>query len=211
MTHPTQIDFSTLSAYQRYKLMASLIVPRPIALVTTRSADGVVNAAPFSMFNMLGEDPPILMISINKLQDETPQGHRGQHPGQRRVRGAHRRRADGRADAPLRRPPAGHAQRTRRRGLDHGALPRRKPPRIVEAPVAFECRLSEKLETASRHIFIGEVLWLHAREDLIDTGALPGASCRTTFRWRASAPASTCARATASRWRRPARSTPSTR
>ena len=43
------------------------------------------------------------------------------------------------------------------------------PPYIVEAPVAFECELSEKLETASRHIFIGKVLWLHAREDLIDT------------------------------------------
>ena len=63
------IDFGTLPAHQCYKLMASLIVPRPIALVTTINADGVVNAAPFSMFNMLGEDPPILMISINKLQD----------------------------------------------------------------------------------------------------------------------------------------------
>ena len=54
------VDFSALTAYQRYKLMASLIVPRPIALVTTLNATGVVNAAPFSMFNMLGEDPPIL-------------------------------------------------------------------------------------------------------------------------------------------------------
>jgi len=42
------------------------------------------------------------------------------------------------------------------------------PPRIAEAPVAFECRLSEQIETASRHIFIGQVLMLHAREDLID-------------------------------------------
>ena len=43
-----------------------------------------------------------------------------------------------------------------------------KPPRIAEAPVAFECRLWEKLETDSRYIFIGKVLWLHAREGLID-------------------------------------------
>ncbi|HEX4329776.1 MAG TPA: flavin reductase family protein, partial [Burkholderiales bacterium] len=55
------LDFSTLTEYQRYKLMASLIVPRPIALVTTLSPNGVVNAAPFSMFNMLGEEPPIVM------------------------------------------------------------------------------------------------------------------------------------------------------
>ena len=65
----TEVDFDQISSYQRYKLMASLIVPRPIALVTTLGANGVVNAAPFSMFNMIGEDPPILMISINRLQD----------------------------------------------------------------------------------------------------------------------------------------------
>ncbi len=65
------IDFSAITEYQRYKLMASLIVPRPIALITTLSEDGVVNAAPFSMFNMLGEEPPIVMVSINRLQDSS--------------------------------------------------------------------------------------------------------------------------------------------
>ena len=65
----TEVDFEQISSYQRYKLMASLIVPRPIALVTTLGANGVANAAPFSMFNMVGEDPPILMISINRLAD----------------------------------------------------------------------------------------------------------------------------------------------
>jgi flavin reductase (DIM6/NTAB) family NADH-FMN oxidoreductase RutF len=42
------------------------------------------------------------------------------------------------------------------------------PPRIAEAPVAFECRLWEKLETDSRYIFIGKILWMHARDELID-------------------------------------------
>jgi hypothetical protein len=50
-THPglhffMDIDFAALTEHQRYKLMASLIVPRPIALVTTLGPDGVVNAAP---------------------------------------------------------------------------------------------------------------------------------------------------------------------
>jgi flavin reductase (DIM6/NTAB) family NADH-FMN oxidoreductase RutF len=47
--------------------MAGLIVPRPIALVATLGETGVVNAAPFSMFNRLGEESPILMIGINPL------------------------------------------------------------------------------------------------------------------------------------------------
>src|SRR3954447_24907488 len=66
----THIDFDALGAYERYKLMAGLIVPRPIALVTTLSQDGVVNAAPFSMFGMVGEDPPVVMISVTKLDGE---------------------------------------------------------------------------------------------------------------------------------------------
>ena len=163
-----QIDFSTLPAYQRYKLMASLIVPRPIALVTTRNTDGVVNAAPFSMFNMLGEDPPILMISVNKLQD-----HHLKDTSANIL-------ANGQfvvhiADEAM-------AQQMHRCGetvassvseLDLVGLttaPSRAvaPPYIVEAPVAFECELWETLETTSRHIFIGKVLWLHARADLID-------------------------------------------
>jgi flavin reductase (DIM6/NTAB) family NADH-FMN oxidoreductase RutF len=162
------VDFSTLSAYQRYKLMASLIVPRPIALVTTQNAAGVVNAAPFSMFNMMGEDPPILMISINKLAD----GHL-KHTAANIL--AHGQFVVHMADEPM-------AEQMHRCGdnlpateseliaVGLTATPSRAvtPPRIVEAPVAFECELEEKIETASRHIFIGRVLWLHAREDLID-------------------------------------------
>ena len=47
----TEVDFDGITAYQRYKLMASLIVPRPIALVTTVGPTGVVNAAPFSTWS----------------------------------------------------------------------------------------------------------------------------------------------------------------
>ena len=54
-------------------------------------------------------------------------------------------------------------------GLSKAASDRIVPPRIAEAPVAFECTLWETLETASRQIFIGQVRWLHAREGLIDT------------------------------------------
>ena len=162
------LDFGKLTEYQRYKLMASLIIPRPIALVTTVNAQGVVNAAPFSMFNMLGEEPPIVMISLNKreggeikdtaanilangefvvhLVDEAiaEQMHRcGEHF-----------------------PP--EVSEVEIVGFSTAPSNAIRPPRIVEAPVALECTLFEKLETPSRHIFIGRVLWMHARDDLID-------------------------------------------
>ena len=156
------IDFSTLTEHQRYKLMASLIVPRPIALVTTINADGVVNAAPFSMFNMLGEDPPILMISINKLQ----QGHLKDTAAnilankEFVVHIADEAIAEQMHQCGETLP--SHESELKAFGLTAAASAAVHPPHIVEAPVAFECVLSEKLETDSRYIFIGKVVWLHA-------------------------------------------------
>lgn len=165
----TEIDFSQLDTHARYKLMASLIVPRPIALITTLAADGTVNAAPFSMFNMMGEDPPIVMVSINKLQGGRMKdtaahilrsGEFVVHIADEPVAAAMHRCGD-----PL---PATHSE------LAHTGLtpvPARTvaPPRIAEAPVAFECVLHETLESASRYVFIGRVQWLAVRDGLVDT------------------------------------------
>jgi len=167
----TEVDFDEITSYQRYKLMASLIVPRPIALVTTLGANGVVNAAPFSMFNMIGEDPPILMISINRLTDGRLKDTAANilHNGQFVVH---------MSDEPLaqRMHACGEAFPSEVSELEavgltpvpsHTVL----PPRIQEAPIAFECELHEKLETASRYVFIGRIKWLAARDGLIDTAA----------------------------------------
>lgn len=165
----TEVDFAQITAYQRYKLMASLIVPRPIALVTSLSAAGVVNAAPFSMFNMLGEDPPVVMLSINRLQD-----------GQLKDTAANilslREFVVHMTDEPLaaQMHACGQAFPASVSELDAVGLHATpshtvRPPRIAEAPVAFECVLHETLETPSRYVFIGRVLWMSAREGLIDT------------------------------------------
>ena len=164
----TLIPFDTLTSHQRYKLMASLIVPRPIALVTTLSEGGVINAAPFSMFNMLGEDPPILMVSLNAhdggtLKDTAINIAREKefvvHISDEAIAEKMHRCGD--------RLPANQSE-LEHAGLTAAASERIRTPRIAEAPVAFECKLWQTLETASRHIFIGEVQCLHARDGLID-------------------------------------------
>jgi flavin reductase (DIM6/NTAB) family NADH-FMN oxidoreductase RutF len=163
------IDFAQLTEYQRYKLMASLIVPRPIALITTLSPTGVVNAAPFSMFNMLGEEPPIVMVSINRLQDGQLKDTAGNiertkefvvHLTDEAMAEQMHRCGD--------RLPADVSELD---AVGLTTLPSTavKPPRIAQAPVAFECTLWETLQTDSRQIFIGQVRWLHARDGLIDT------------------------------------------
>jgi flavin reductase (DIM6/NTAB) family NADH-FMN oxidoreductase RutF len=162
------IDFTTITAYQRYKLMASLIVPRPIALITTVNAAGVANAAPFSMFNMVGEDPPILMVSINRLHDGLLKDTAANilANGEFVVHLSDEAMADKMHGCGESLP---HSQSE----LSHvGLTPLPShtvaPPRIAEAPVAFECVLHEKLETESRYVFIGRIQWLTVRDGLVD-------------------------------------------
>ena len=167
----TEVDFEQISSYQRYKLMASLIVPRPIALVTTLGANVVANAAPFSMFNMVGEDPPILMISINRLSDGRLKDTAANilHNGEFVVH---------MSDEPMAQKmhscgeslPSDVSELTKV-GLTPVPSHCVAPPRILESPVAFECVLHEKLETESRYVFIGRIKWLAARDGLIDTNA----------------------------------------
>ncbi|MHC4449728.1 MAG: flavin reductase family protein [Planctomycetota bacterium] len=59
-----QIDPTNLEPRDIYRLMISVIVPRPIAWVSTQSPDGVLNAAPFSYFQALGGNPPMVMIAV---------------------------------------------------------------------------------------------------------------------------------------------------
>jgi flavin reductase (DIM6/NTAB) family NADH-FMN oxidoreductase RutF len=163
------IDFSRLSAYERYKLMASLIVPRPIALVTTINANGVVNAAPFSMFNMVGEDPPLVMVSINRL-DHGLLKHTAANilaNGEFVVHLADEAIAEKMHDCA--KTVAEDVSELKMVGFTAVASKTVAPPSIAEAPIAFECVLHEQVVTASRHIFFGRVQSLRARDGLIDT------------------------------------------
>ena len=54
-----------LNPRDRYKILTAFVLPRPIAWVTTLGPTGVVNAAPFSFFNVFGEDPPIAIFSAD--------------------------------------------------------------------------------------------------------------------------------------------------
>ena len=74
----SQADFTTLPAQDRYKLLCALVVPRPIALVTTLGPDGIVNAAPFSFFNVFAEDPPLIVLGLQArptARRRTPRAH----------------------------------------------------------------------------------------------------------------------------------------
>jgi flavin reductase (DIM6/NTAB) family NADH-FMN oxidoreductase RutF len=64
-----QLTLSELTPIKRYHVLSSLVVPRPIAWVTTLNEDGRVNAAPFSYFQLMGENPPLVVLGIGKRSD----------------------------------------------------------------------------------------------------------------------------------------------
>jgi len=69
----SHFDLASLSWTDGYKLLASVILPRPIAWVVTRAIDETgkngLNAAPFSFFNIISADPPLVAISFTKAPD----------------------------------------------------------------------------------------------------------------------------------------------
>ncbi len=66
------IEFDQLSPNQRYHLLTQTVIPRPIAWVLSENEDKTLNLAPFSFFNALCSDPPILVLSIGNKVADTP-------------------------------------------------------------------------------------------------------------------------------------------
>ncbi|WP_236175645.1 flavin reductase family protein [Pseudomonas pseudonitroreducens] len=166
-------DFQQLSAREKYKILIGSVVPRPIALVTTIDAEGRANAAPFSFFNALSADPPILALGVENYSDLSPKDTT------LNIRQNQEFTVNIVSDALV------EAMNVCAVPFEPGfdelvaagltAIPGTRVgcPRIGEAPVALECRRMMALSIGqSREIILGEVLMAHVRDDLIDPATL---------------------------------------
>lgn len=178
-----------------YALLAGLVTPRPIAWVTTVDATGRVNAAPFSFFNLLGVEPPVVALGIGDRDDGTPKDT------------ALNIAATGEFVVNLVDEPLAAAMNATAAPHPHGfdelaaagvhASPSRlvRPPRVTESPASLECRLLQELKVGENRILLGEVLAVHTRLGSVDPGNLrvkpethfpigrlhsPDGYCRTT-------------------------------
>ncbi len=74
-------DFAEIPGKDSYKLLVSSVTPRPIAWVVTLDPQGILNAAPFSFFNVFSGDPPVVGIGVGKPCSSCAQGYAGKrHP-----------------------------------------------------------------------------------------------------------------------------------
>jgi flavin reductase (DIM6/NTAB) family NADH-FMN oxidoreductase RutF len=166
----TGISFHDLKPHDRYKLLCGVVVPRPIALVTTLDENGAVNAAPFSFFNVFSEDPPLVVLGLQRKADLGPKDttrniHRD---GEFVVHMVDEALAAAMNDCAVDFP-AGSSEVTAA-GLATLPSVDVRVPRLAAAPFALECRRNVVLSfSPGRELLVGEVLRLHAREGLLDT------------------------------------------
>lgn len=138
-----QLDFTGLDAAESYRWLSSTVTPRPIAWVSTMSATGIANLAPFSFFQVICDDPATLMVNV------------GLHAGHRVKDTVRNVRETGELVIHLVSRAAAETMNATSATLAHdqsefelagiATVPgsRVKPPRIADAAVAFECKLAE--------------------------------------------------------------------
>lgn len=161
-------DFVGMSPENVYKLLVSTVVPRPIAWVTTRDIDGAINAAPFSFFNAVSGNPPVLVIGIG-----------GRAPGDVKDTGGNIRRT---GQFVINLVSHGLAERMnitaidfdkevnelREAGLTIAPSARVQPPRIAEAPVSFECERLVIVEVGvDRAVVLGRAVAVHISDEFM--------------------------------------------
>jgi len=165
-------DFNGLAPGQRYKLLVGLVVPRPIAWVTSSSPAGLVNAAPYSFFNVLGDDPPLVMISVEN-RDAGPMKDTARNILETKefvVNMADESTLEKMHASSNPYPP--EVSEPEVLGLALAPSLAVGPPRLADSPVSFECRLHTHLDLGGRHLLIGQVHWLHVHEGIVDPESL---------------------------------------
>ena len=163
------LELASLPALERYKLLIGLVIPRPIAWVSTWSENGVANCAPFSFFNVISEEPPLCIVSFNRRSDgamkHTLKNIR--RTGEFVVNLADEGTANAMHISSAELPET--ESEFAKTGLTPVPAKLVKHPRIGEAAASLECRVERRIEFGpEREMVVGEILLVHAREGIVD-------------------------------------------
>lgn len=168
-----RFDMAALTSAQRYKLMAGCIVPRPIAWVSTLSAQGVGNIAPYSFFNMMGASPPLVVMGTMRQADGRLKDTAANILATREFvvhlvsESALAAMNATCTDAP---PDVDEAQLA---GLAMVPSQAVAPPTIAGAPASFECRLHSNIDAPPETvILVGEVVAMEIADAFLDAERL---------------------------------------
>lgn len=162
-----------LTPKDRYKLLTAIVLPRPVAWVTTLGPDGTVNAAPFSFFNLFGADPALVVLGLENHADGSRKDttrniyHTGEFVVNILTPDLTGPMVDTAAAYPF------GTSEPEALGLALAPSAHVAPPRLAAAPAAIECRRTVSLTfSQEREVLIGEAIGLATRPGLVDTGRM---------------------------------------
>lgn len=168
-TAGVDLTLAELSPLERYKLLIGLVIPRPIAWVSTVNERGVTNCAPFSFFNVFSEDPPLCMLGFNRRSDGTMKHTLAniRRTGEFVVNLVDEATANAMHISSY----EFDADESEFDQTGLTPVPARfvAHPRIAEAAACLECRVERRIEFGNgRELVLGEILAVHARAGVID-------------------------------------------
>ncbi|MBR0966735.1 flavin reductase family protein [Bradyrhizobium diazoefficiens] len=172
-----RIDPIELGAERIYRLMTGIVVPRPIAWVTSLSRSGVLNLAPFSAFTFVSQKPPMLAISVGrKGADYKDTAHNILDTEEYVIHIADAPLMNAVHDSSVEHPP--EISEVEHLGLETLRCERIKVSRLAAAPIAMECVFRQCLEfgEARSRLIVGEVVMFHIRDSLVNNGKVETAA-----------------------------------
>lgn len=164
------IDLVSATTEQIYNLLIGLIAPRPIAWVTSMNSAGQLNAAPFSAFNYMGIDPPIVAIGISNrpgskmIAKDTAQNIR--HTREFVINVVDEASAEDMNICAIDFPAEMSELKIAHLKIAPSLLV--KVPRIASAPASLECREISTTEIGNNRIVLGQVVAIHVKDEFVD-------------------------------------------
>jgi flavin reductase (DIM6/NTAB) family NADH-FMN oxidoreductase RutF len=160
-------DFAKIPGKECYKLLVSTVTPRPIAWVVSQDAQGVLNAAPFSFFNVFSGDPAVVAIGIGNRKPGQAKDSRANilETGQFVVNLVAEWNAEAMNVTGIEFDPS--VDELAQAGLTPVPSTRVKPPRIAESPVALECELMQIVDMGESGLVLGRVVAMHVGDEFV--------------------------------------------
>lgn len=177
------LNASTLGPEAMYKLLTGIVVPRPIAWVTTLSRGGVVNLAPFSAFTFVSTKPPMVGINVGRKAGVMKDTGNNIHatgefvvniPDETMIEPVHL--------SAVEHPP--EVSEAELLGLAVAPSTHIRTPRLADAPISMECRFHRAIafgDTGSEFM-VGEIVAFHIRDGLCVNGKIDSAKLRPICR-----------------------------
>ena len=177
-----EIDAATLDRAAAYKLMTGAIVPRPVAWITTKSEQGIVNAAPYSAYTLISPDPPLIVFHSSRRNGDKDSARNIRATGEFVINVANEDLLQQMHLSSATLPP--ETSEPAEFGIELIESVTVAPPRIKASPICFECKLEQMFDVGNEPhtLIIGQIMHFYVADHLYQNGRIDQEKLRPVAR-----------------------------